>query len=198
MKCFQLSSRRNFLGGCAIVIHSRGHLPNVARSVNVKCWTDKRNLPRWNRNTRQGFASSSSGRVGKTQLIEWHKVTIAPHKKLPEVVLGYIFTLCCPTELRFPLQRSNVHFTLCAVCSAWRRIALDAARMWNEVILTTYNRSTCNTLLMVVQFWLARAGNRSRSNDTLSHLEELVLDYTSSYDDSLRSYLSLQLACQTL
>ena len=53
------------------------------------------------------------------------RIAVAPHKKLPEDVLRYIFTLSCADEPKASLVLSQV-------CSAWRRLASDIPLLFQE------------------------------------------------------------------
>ena len=50
-----------------------------------------------------------------------YRIALAPHKKLPEDVLRYIFTLSCTNAPDTP----DTALALSQVCSEWRHIALD-------------------------------------------------------------------------
>ncbi|KAF8632387.1 hypothetical protein AX15_001896 [Amanita polypyramis BW_CC] len=120
------------------------------------------------------LAALSLRQTQLVEAIERYKVAIAPHKKLSEDVLRYIFTLSCDIETCFPLHRNNVQLALCAVCSVWRRIALDTPRLWNEVIimLLADNPSSRAALITTVQSWLTRAGNMPKSLSVKWHSGE--------------------------
>lgn len=53
------------------------------------------------------------------------RIAVAPHKKLPEDVLRYIFALSCADE-------SNAALVLSQVCSTWRRLVLDIPLLFQE------------------------------------------------------------------
>ena len=82
--------------------------------------------------------------------IHRYKVALAPHKKLSEDLLRYIFILCAGNApVRFPAQRETnkkdshprlppIRLILSQVCSSWRQIALYSAELWNNVSFNAY------------------------------------------------------------
>ncbi|KAK2459879.1 hypothetical protein APHAL10511_008079 [Amanita phalloides] len=96
--------------------------------------------------------------------IERHRIALAPYKILPEDIIRQIFTFYCHGTAHFPLLRSNPQLTLCAVCSAWRRVGLDMPHIWSDVVL--YRASTSirsRNLIAVMNEWLSRARHVPRS-----------------------------------
>lgn len=65
---------------------------------------------------------------------------IAPHRKVPEDLLSYIFTWCCSTKgVTIPWELERPPWTLGRVCSKWRRVALTTARLWNRVVVSYWD-----------------------------------------------------------
>ena len=69
------------------------------------------------------------------ELVSRCKVALAPHRKLPEDVLRYIFALHVQEGMQVPLTRCSGQFVIPAavvlthVCCLWRRIALSSPEL---------------------------------------------------------------------
>jgi hypothetical protein len=61
------------------------------------------------------------------------RIAVAPHKRLPEDVLRYIFALSCA-------DGSNTPLVLSQVCSAWRRLVFDMPLLYQERVLVLNRR----------------------------------------------------------
>ncbi|KAF8073592.1 hypothetical protein FPV67DRAFT_755530 [Lyophyllum atratum] len=63
---------------------------------------------------------------------------IAPHKRLPPELFSKIFSDCSPKPLELPSRQFNddLRLNVLAVCSLWRRIALNTLKLWDNVIVS--------------------------------------------------------------
>ncbi|KAA1473094.1 hypothetical protein DENSPDRAFT_779377 [Dentipellis sp. KUC8613] len=74
---------------------------------------------------------------------------IAPIKRLPHELLRYIFLL------NFEEQPCSA-WSLAAVCSLWRRLALSMPKIWSKIRLLTSPNASADT----IRLWLERSGTR--------------------------------------
>ena len=83
-----------------------------------------------------------------------YRVALAPHNRLPVDVLRFIFKLCCLEPARIPATMRGV-YAISRVCSTWRRIALAAPELWDQI---TINLSAQNgRKIRTAREWLSRA-----------------------------------------
>ncbi|KAF8623388.1 hypothetical protein AX17_007426 [Amanita inopinata Kibby_2008] len=110
-------------------------------------------------------AVCSEKRRGLLDDIDRYNVALAPHKKLPEDILRYIFTLCSfDTPMRFPSESKisqQAHkapqLVLSHMCTAWRRVTLDMPQLWNNVHVSITRRNTGVDIIHHAREWLTRS-----------------------------------------
>ncbi|KAF7376743.1 hypothetical protein MSAN_00091600 [Mycena sanguinolenta] len=67
----------------------------------------------------------------KSKLILTHKKALISHpRRLPADIVQEIFIACLPTTRNAVMSTQEAPLLLCRICSAWRRIALSAPRLW--------------------------------------------------------------------
>jgi hypothetical protein len=102
-------------------------------------------------------------------LIDRLKTIIAPHKRLPEELLAYIFYLALPPGFRihFPsricypgdrvARRPVLPWSFGHICSAWRQVALTDYRLWNRIRIQSETFEPSHT--QILKTVLARSGS---------------------------------------
>ncbi|KAF8627300.1 hypothetical protein AX15_004442 [Amanita polypyramis BW_CC] len=129
---------------------NHGHSDEEERSIRQLLQEKEEELERLT-------AESLRRQIQLKEEIERYQVALSPHKKLPEEVWRSVFALCCDGYL-YPGQRIKAQLTLCAVCSAWRRIVLSMPYLWKDFLVDNPLHLS-GTILEAARDWLGRAGD---------------------------------------
>jgi hypothetical protein len=100
--------------------------------------------------------------------IDRFTIAIAPHKRLPPELIGQIFRHCVEGPAVLPLAdgKNDPRLTITQICSVWRRIAFDVAKLWDvEFNFSSSIRLSPGSLGCVdlVAAWLSQCNSTSIS-----------------------------------
>ncbi|THV06938.1 hypothetical protein K435DRAFT_644327, partial [Dendrothele bispora CBS 962.96] len=72
----------------------------------------------------------------KSDLLEKHtekiRSLLSPVRRLPNEVLGHIFSYCCESNFRVSSSRAHRN-TFLSVCSRWREVGLTTPQIWSVI-----------------------------------------------------------------
>ncbi|KAJ7613161.1 hypothetical protein FB45DRAFT_1065246 [Roridomyces roridus] len=96
--------------------------------------------------------------------IDAHLVLLSPARRLPDDVLGGIFTACVPCDRAASLNGADAPLLLCHISQRWRSIALSTPLLWSSLHIvapvTTLTAENDRLLQInaVAKTWLSRSG----------------------------------------
>ena len=112
-----------------------------------------------------GRESLITGRPGIVSRIQFYQAAVAPHRILPNEILGDIFLHCLPGAIRIPpgLDLPAAPFNVTRVSSRWRRVALGTPRLWSDIHIEYFLPSRAVRDTEIARQLIARSGNSSVS-----------------------------------
>ncbi|KAF7376697.1 hypothetical protein MSAN_00086700 [Mycena sanguinolenta] len=90
--------------------------------------------------------------------IDSQKALISHPRRLPADIIREIFIACLPTSRNAVMSAREAPLLLCRICSAWRRIALSAPRLWASLHVPFRFVIFKEPRILAVEQWLQRSG----------------------------------------
>lgn len=94
-------------------------------------------------------------------ILEKHRTSLSPIRRLPPEVLGEIFLRCISTDFCQP-KLSEAPLLLMNVCSVWRSVALHTPDIWASISVI-YRGPVVWPNEELIKLWLERSGSRPLS-----------------------------------
>ncbi|KAM6497633.1 hypothetical protein JOM56_005581 [Amanita muscaria] len=125
----------------------------------------------------------ATGRKARLEKIRRLKEALAVHKRCPVELWERIFELCCDPDSLLDTEADETAkhplFILMRVCSLWRKVVLDAPKLWRSIRAHNDERG-----IALATRWLSRAGSIPRSLALVSSggplvaFQQLIGQYT--------------------
>jgi hypothetical protein len=101
----------------------------------------------------------ASRREQLQEYVDGHQALLSPIRRLCPELLQLIFTFCLPSSTNTPMLNSSAPLLLGRVCSAWRQLAHQTARLWSyiHIVLPPAQEALVELRHDAVVEWLERA-----------------------------------------
>lgn len=100
--------------------------------------------------------------------IRQYRSTFAPHRSVPNEILGEIFLHCNPAEVDIPWDLKVVPWSISYVCVKWRSVALSTLDLWRN-IQVDYGRRRHPRILDMIMEVILRGGDMHISMRATGH-----------------------------